>query len=109
QLDLESHRLGTVCAVRRALCAGQRHLEAATTHAERREELVHCPRQLFCACRPLCRERFCCAGKLCGGLLALRGDVPQVEIRGVEQLELTGCRVACRQHVGHRRDRKGVV
>ena len=103
QLHLENHVLRTMCAVRRALCAGQRHLEPPAFHAQRRQNLVHGATQLLGPSGTLRSQRCGGARKFVGGFHPIRADVAQVEIGGVEQLELARRGVARGQHIGNRR------
>src|SRR4029077_6966953 len=77
--------------------------EAASVHAKGREQLIHSPRKVSRAFRPLGGQRSAGAREVGGGRFALLGDVAQVQVRGVEQLELTGGPSARREHVGKRR------
>src|SRR6059058_6484667 len=88
--------------------AGRRELdqsyrESASLHAERREERVDGGGQPFGAALPLGRERRARACEVRGGRFTLLGDVTQVQIGGIEQLELAGGAIAGSQHVGERR------
>src|SRR2546430_7033373 len=81
----------------------QSYRESASLHAERREQLGHDLCQLRGAALPLGGERRARACEVRGGRFTLLGDVTQVQVRGVEQLELAGGAIAGGQHVGERR------
>src|SRR5256885_7869618 len=65
----------------------QSYRESASLHAERREQLGHDLCQLRGALGPLGGERRARACEVRGGRFTLLGDVTQVQIGGIEQLD----------------------
>src|SRR6266571_6240606 len=78
----------------------QSYRESASVHAERREQRVHRGGQPFGAALPLGGERRARACEIRSGRLAQRRDVPQVQVGGIEQLELAGGAITCGERVG---------
>src|SRR5207249_9717219 len=81
----------------------QSYRESASLHAERREQRVDGAGQPFGTALPLGAERRARASEVRSGRLTLLGDVTQVQVRGIEELELAGGPIAGSQHVGERR------
>src|SRR5213592_336352 len=78
----------------------QSYRESASLHAERREQRVDGAGQPFGTALPLGAERRARASEVRSGRLTLLGDVTQVQVRGIEELELAGGPIARSQHVG---------
>src|SRR5437867_12581394 len=78
----------------------QAHQESASRHSERREQLVHGLRQARGALRPLGGERRARACEVRRGRFALLCEVSQVEVRGIQQLELARGPIAGGEYVG---------
>src|SRR5213080_18922 len=76
----------------------QSYRESASLHAERREQRVDGAGQPFGTALPLGAERRARASEVRSGRLTLLGDVTQVQVRGIEELELAGGPIAGSQH-----------
>jgi len=101
QLHLKDDVLATVCAVRGARL--QRRTKPASRHAQRREQLIDSRGQPSGTRVPFGAERRAGAREVGRGARALPGDVAQIQVRRVEQLELARGAVARGEHVRQRR------
>src|SRR3989442_882785 len=81
---------------------GEVRLEASTRHPKGWQDLVYGLGQPASAVAPLRAQSRAGAGELGRGGLALVGELTQIQVGGIEQVELVRGAIPCSEHVGER-------